>query len=239
MHAELARAAGDTLAGTNFDSFWQYAEMFPGPNARRIDAALRAAWIGSVIEKDHAGLYYPFSLSYTGLIAPAEGMKRFFRASVNASMETFGDLSRSDSKRHHSDKSFGVIVLRCISASGLVHWHGFIRMPLLAINGVLDDAVIAIEDHNERLTITGPSALRTMNLTLRDQFHPRPGVSMSLGIGNQAHDGERHPRAADHRRYPHVTSGWLTYLQGTADGEVRDWRDLEFLPHAVFKRVLA
>jgi hypothetical protein len=238
MHAELVRVAGGTLSGTNAGAFQRYAEGFLGPNSRRRYASLMAGWVATIIRSDHAGVYFPFALTYTGLLSPSGGITRFFHACVDASRNIFPELSRSNSRRHHSDKSVGVIVIPCVSASGLIHWHGFIRIPALAMKGTPDAVSFVIQDDTVHTLISGPHALRTFAATLRDQFHPHPGVSTSLWIENQTPSDGRRQEAADHIRYPHVCHRSLAYLQNTADGEVRDWTGTAFLPHAVFRRVV-
>lgn len=237
MHGALARAAGGTLAGTNAGDAQRYMREFPRASARWTYAKEMSNWIRGVLYRDHAAWYYPFTLTYTGPLTPGVAAKRFFHASVNASMEWFPALSRSNSRRHHTGRSFGVIVVPCVSASGLFHWHGFIRVPLPAIDGLRDDVLIENDDHGQKMLITGPAALKMMREMLRDQFHPRRGVSTSFAITHRPQQAGRHPRAANHRRYPRATLGMLRYLQGTADGEVRNWRELDMHPHALFTRL--
>ena len=107
----------------------------------------------------------------------------------------------------------------------------------MAINRTQDDVWIPIHDYCKNLLITGPSALRTMAQMLHEQFHPCPGVSTSLNISHETPSDGRHPKAADHIKYPGICNRSLAYLQGTSDGEVRDWTQTAFLPHAVFRRI--
>ena len=225
------------LPGTNRQFRRQYNQQFRSFTERDQTAAGMAKGLELVITADTAGAYISFVLTFSTPLSLVEVRRRFTHACWDTSRKLFPELSHSNSDRHPAEKSVGVILLPAMSADGLWHYHGFVRLPLLALPPDAPPVAITIHESSALKIIEGPTALLAFVKRLRRYFHPHRGRSTSLWVGNHApRDGAR-AEAADHRRYPQIVAGALTYLQNFADGEVRALIDTDFLPKAVFKGI--
>ena len=223
------------LPGSNRQFRRQYNQQFRNFTARDQIAAEMAKWLDDIIAADTAGVYVPIVLTFSTPLSLVEVRRRFFHAAVDTSRTVFPELSRSNSDRHPVEKSVGVILLPAMSADGLMHYHGFVRLPVLALPPDAPPVPITIHESSALKIIEGPRALLVFVKRLRHYFHPHRGRSTSIWLGNHApRDGAR-AEAADHRRYPQIATGQLSYLQNAPDGEVRQWTDADCTPKAVFK----
>ncbi len=213
--------------GTNVNHVAQYLSNFAGPNAAALNHRAVADWVRESVEHDRAADYYSFALNTT-LPGSAKFIPAFRQASQTATVRLFPSFSRSHPERHDAMSSVGVIVIPAVSASGRLHFHGWIRMPCSASQ---TPKRLGIFENGVRIAIQAPEGLVTLVDTLvydnDAPFNARSAGFTSLWIAHR--DGQ----AVSTR-----TNGFgFKYLLKTADGELRMWSEAEFIPKMVFARV--
>lgn len=214
--------------GTNVEHLAHYLSQFAGPNtAARFNRAAAQA-VRQCMRQDDTADYYTFSLNTT--VPGTNQLVRAFRqACERATVRLFPTFSKSHPERHHPQSSIAVIVLPAVSASGRVHYHGWIRIPRNAPQALQR---LWIQERGRSLAIESPEALaafaRALTADVHALFHPTRWYSTSLWIANR-----------DGRAASTGTEGFgLNYLLKTADYELRQWADVEFVPTRVLGPVM-
>jgi hypothetical protein len=218
--------------GTNFQAVREYQSLFTGPNGLTQYHDAYSAWTRRLRINDRGGLYFHFALrTSAGFAAWTHNSATLFRAFRQAceqvTLQAFPHFSKSHPQRHPADQSFGMIVVPAISASGMIHDHGWIRVPVTADVRPCD---FDIDENNRPLTISGPTALgQFVSEILFSPHSPYRGRGTSLWI----HHVDRQAQC-DTQSDP---DPGLTYLRKVADGELRQWANAEHVPHLVFRRL--
>lgn len=225
-------AAGSQTSdpGTNEKDFIKYGSFFAGRNMKAGYDQTFAAWTHELRINDLGGLYYNFVLRTTAATAAWTHKaiyKHFRRICEKSTVRAFPHFSKSHPQRHPADQSFGVIVVPANSASGVLHDHGWIRIPRAAD---LSPRNVWIHDHNQRKQISAPKALADfVNEVLYGDRSPFSGFGTSLWI--------HHVNGRAQCDTEHDPGPGFSYLLKTADGEIRQWANAEHVPNLVFKRL--
>lgn len=152
----------------------------------------------------------------------------FRQACERSTVRLFPGFSRRHPKRHDAQSSVGVIVLPAVSASGRLHFHGWIRIPHQASQ---TPQRLTVSEDGRPLAIVAPEALVVVARALVSDkdapFGPWWGHSTSLWIANR--DG--------HASSTRISGCGFSYLRKKADHELRMWSKVEYIPELVFTRV--
>lgn len=220
-------------AGTNVTEWADYIRTFPTPSDLPKYHASYAGWIRDLRNQDDTGLYFNFALStkqpqIRGRQGNQAMYKPWRKVSERTTTRFFPSCSKRHPERHPPELSFGAIVVPCFNASGMIHDHGWCRIPVDACDGTMN---IEIRVRGQKQIITGPRGLGEFVYALvYAKDAPFRDTSTSLWIhhvnGEARCDTESDPDPG------------FTYLTKTADFELRQWGKAELIPTFVFKRLL-
>lgn len=220
--------------GCNGFKIAEYVRLLGGVNNAAEYGRNFASFVRRLIRLDTTADYYAFVLNTTLPIAknreknPHAFIAALRRACERTTVHLFPIFSKSHPERHDPNCSVGVIFVPSISASGAVHYHGWIRVPHAA-SQVLQ--AVAIHTDGVRHHIDAPEALAAFVKRLVEDtgapFAPDGKCSTSLWLSHR--DGLAVPTGRGFRPFD------FKYLQKTADGELRQWAESDFVPALVFK----
>jgi hypothetical protein len=221
-------------SGTHVREIAEYLTQFDSRHAAAEYSRGYADWLQKLMVTDTVADYYPFALNSTLPIATNRNERQFLaalcKACERATVTLFPTFSRSHPERHDPSSSVLIIVIPAISASGAVHYHGWIRIPNAA-SQVLQP--VAIHTNGRRHHIDAPEALGVVVRALMDDtdapFRPHQKYVTSLWV--QHLEGLAVPSG---RWFPAYE---LAYLRNTADGELRLWTECSWVPDLVFSRL--
>lgn len=214
--------------GTNVDLMADYLSLFPGRNAAARFHERAARGVRQRMRQDGTADYYTFSLNST-----VPGLNQFVRgfrqACERATVRLFPNFSKSHPERHDPQSSIAVIVLPAVSASGRLHFHGWVRIPRTAPQ---TPGRLWIHEQGHLRVVDAPEAIVTFVDALvaapDAPFCPGQRYYTSLWVANR-----------DGRAASTGTEGFgLKYLMKTGDYEVRQWADVEFVPTHVLGPVV-
>jgi hypothetical protein len=212
-------------AGTNVDRIHRTLESFAGPNSLKNYYRSWARWIREFIEQDDNADYFAFSLN-SRLLTIATCVRAIRNACEASTIQLFPTLSRRHPERHPASLSVAVILLPAVSASGRQHLHGWIRIPKAAPH---TPTPVPIRVKGVLTHVVAPEALATFVKTLvydvNAPFRTTPWCSTSFWLDHI--DGQVRS----------TTEGAFRYLLRTADRELRQWNEIEFVPTLVFSRL--
>lgn len=222
-------------AGTNVDHFKRHVELFAGRNAAKIYDKHFARWIRRLCQHDQNADYFPFALNTTLPIAKSPESPMFIRAirqvCEQTTLKLFPTLSRNHPERHPTCQSIAVVVLPAVSASGRLHYHGWIRVPKAASQKRA--SILIRQDGNPSSIIGSEGLAEFVKALVYDADAPfRTSGRHFTSFWIQHKDGHAQPTSAND------STGEFPYLRKTADGEMRQWTWTEFIPTLVLARVL-
>lgn len=221
-------------AGTNVEQFKNYIELFSGPNAAKIYGRHFARWIRRLCQCDEHADYFPFALNTTLPIAKSPESPVFIRAirqvCEQTTLKLFPTLSRKHPERHPARLSIAVVVLPSVSASGRLHYHGWIRIPRAASQ---EPASILIRQDGNLTSINCSEALAAfVNALVYDVDAPfRTSGRHFTSFWVQHKNGDAQPAGPN-------SNEAFRYLRKSADKEIREWTRTEFIPTLVLRKVL-
>ncbi len=227
----------DTDPGNSTSRAQPYLHLFTTSADRHQQHHHISRWFRDIRLQDTQAHYFRFALN-TSLprarqLVQSHALYQPFRAACEqATCDLASGRHRRHPDRHPPERTVGAIVVPAYNASGRVHFHGWIRIPTIAI---ADTCEIPIDEHGQGLPIVGPVAL-----------------------SHWVHHLIGHQDAPFHASWPYLTSLWIhhehqhavpddahtpdaaeTYLEQSRDGELRMLADAELVPTRLFARLEA